>query len=98
MASFLPGSFDGLAKVHGPVWLLRLRGLPSVVLRRDPVAVLLVDVCVVFGVGLEVEGPEGGVVGGARGGQVFVVEVLLQQVREFHALLASTPLKHGTRG
>ena len=61
--------------------------------------VLLVDVRIVFGVGLEVERSERGVVGGdagGGGGQVVVAEVLLQQVRvrrELHALVVATTLK-----
>ena len=52
-----------------------------------------------LGVGFEVEGSEGGVVGGAGGGQVVVAKVLLQQVRVGRELdaLASTPLKRTSR-
>ena len=62
--------------------------------------VLLVDVRIVLGVGLEVERSERGVVGGAGGGggQVVVAEVLLQQVRvrgELHALVTAASLKKG---
>ena len=66
---------------------------------RKYVPVLLVDVCVVLGVGFEVEGSEGGVVGGAGGGKVVVAKVLLQQVRVGRELdaLASTPLKRTSR-
>ena len=52
-----------------------------------------------LGVGFEVEGSEGGVVGGAGGGKVVVAKVLLQQVRVGRELdaLASTPLKRTSR-